>query len=293
MGRPILVWILLGTIWGSTWLVIKIGVAETPPFTFAWIRFLIALAPLLLIMKIGGNRFPKNVGNWITIIVSGTCYFSINYALIYWGETRISSGLAAILYTTLPLFGLFNGHFFIPNEKITVLEVVGVFLGLAGVTIIFLDQLHLEGYHAVWGVVAIVSAAFICSIGGVVVKRYARDMDAVTLTAGQVLVGLVPLCALGLLVEGSPFSLQWSATTLGGLFYLGLIGTALTFALLNWLFKHMAYSRIQLLPFSSTLIAVVLGHIILEERIHWRIIFGMASILLGLFLATLRRRTSS
>src|SRR6184192_350704 len=94
-----IVWLILCGIWGSTWLFIKIGLNDLPPLTFAGIRFV--LASLIL---------------WSLIAISGMLQFTFNYGLVFWGEQHISSGLAAVLQSTFPLFGLVIAHFYLPHE---------------------------------------------------------------------------------------------------------------------------------------------------------------------------------
>ncbi len=88
---PILVWLTLAMIWGSTWLFIKLGLEDLPPFTFAGIRFVIAAIILLVIIIIRRRPLPKDWRDWALIAGTGFFAFSINYGLLFWGEQRISS----------------------------------------------------------------------------------------------------------------------------------------------------------------------------------------------------------
>ena len=286
LSRPVQVWILLSAIWGSTWMVIRIGVGHVPPFSFAWLRFAMAIVPLLIFAGLRGCKMPREREDLILIFVTGMLFFTLNYALVYWGEIYVNSGLGAILYTTLPLFGLVLSHLFIPGEKITSVRLSGVILGMIGVCLIFLDQLYMDGQKAVWGALAIVGAAFGSAVSGMLIKTRASHIDPLTLTTGQMVVGLVGLTILAVTFEGNPLNQEWTTTTLLGAAYLGIPGTAVTFGLLNWLFHHMNYSKTQLIPFASTLVAVFLGWLVLDERIHLRIIAGMIFVLSGLVMSS-------
>ena len=105
-----IVWLILCGIWGSTWLFIKIGLADLPPFTFAGIRFLLASIILILLVAARRARWPRTGGEWWLIAISGALQFTLNYGLVFWGEQYISSGLAAVLQSTFPLFGLVIAH---------------------------------------------------------------------------------------------------------------------------------------------------------------------------------------
>src|SRR5215204_6229449 len=141
-----LVWLVLCVIWGSTWLFIKLGLEALPPIIFAIIR----------IRKI---QLPRARADWILLAVTGILSFTLNYGLVFWGEQYISSGLAALLQSTLPLFGLVIAHFYLPRERMTVLKVAGALLGVLGVGVIFSNQLQVSGMQALWGSAALVASA--------------------------------------------------------------------------------------------------------------------------------------
>jgi drug/metabolite transporter (DMT)-like permease len=110
-----LVWLVLCGIWGSTWLFIKIGLVDLPPLTFAGIRFVIAFTTLSLIIGLRRIKLPRAPRDWLLLAVSGVLGFTLNYGLIFWGEQYISSGLAALLQSTLPAFGLIIAHYYLPG----------------------------------------------------------------------------------------------------------------------------------------------------------------------------------
>ncbi|MFQ5421423.1 MAG: DMT family transporter, partial [Anaerolineae bacterium] len=197
MNRPFLVWLLLSTVWGSTWLFIKVGLAYLPPFTFAGVRFVVALIPLVILLLIRRPLIPKKLGDWALIFITGFITFSVNYGLVFWGENHISSGLTAILYTTMPLFGLVMAHFVIPSEPMNVFKVAGVLLGIFGVSVIFSNQLQLENTAALWGVTAIVVAAITTAYADILIKVRGKHLDPLVLTVGQMLVGFGPLLLVG------------------------------------------------------------------------------------------------
>src|SRR5918911_4093121 len=114
---PVLVWLVLSLIWGSTWLFIKLGLEDLPPFTFVGIRFVIAVIILSTIVIIRRRPLPRDLRDWVLIAGTGFLAFAINYGLLFWGEQHISSGLAAILQTIIPVFGLILAHMHLPSER--------------------------------------------------------------------------------------------------------------------------------------------------------------------------------
>jgi len=284
MSLPFLVWLFLGSIWGSTWLFIKVGLRDLPPFTFAAIRFIIAVQPLFLLLYLKKPKPPKNRKEWLVVAVTGLLTFGVNYGLVFWGENHISSGLTAILYTTLPLFGLTLAHFMVASEPLSLPKLTGVLIAIAGVITIFSNQIALSDNMALWGTAAILAASLATAYAGILVKLHINHLDPLIITTGQMCFGVVPLIVLGLMIEGNPLVHAWNARAWFALLYLALVGSSLTFVLLYWLMQNMEVTKTQLMIFFSTLIAVLLGKLVFDEALNWRIGLGGFGILAGLLI---------
>src|ERR1700730_12025985 len=219
------VWLILCCIWGSTWLFIKIGLADLPPITFAGIRFVLASIILMLMVCARRATWPRTRRDWGLIAVVGVLQFSLNYGLVFWGEQYISSGLAAVLQSTFPAFGLVIAHFYLPQERLTAGRVIGVLLGVCGIAVIFSDQLSIAGSMALLGSIALVLSAFFGSYGNVLVKAYGGKIDPQILAASQMVFGLVPLLAIGIATEGNPFHFHWTTMAVVSLLYLVVVGS--------------------------------------------------------------------
>ncbi len=101
-----LAWLTLCVVWSSTWLAIKIGLRDLPPISFVAIRFLIAIG-VLLAVSIGRTRLlPRRRSDYTVLAITGILMFAVNYTLLFWAELHVSSGLAAVLQATIPIFGL-------------------------------------------------------------------------------------------------------------------------------------------------------------------------------------------
>src|SRR6266508_2259576 len=151
-----LVWLLLCCIWGSTWLFIKLGLQDLPPLTFAGIRFVIACTILTSLIIARRIALPSRARDWFLLALTGVLAFSLNYGLLFWGEQYISSGLAALLQSTIPAFGLIIAHFYLPGERMTPIKLCGAIIGVAGVGVIFSNQLTAAGAKALAGSAALV-----------------------------------------------------------------------------------------------------------------------------------------
>jgi drug/metabolite transporter (DMT)-like permease len=283
------VWLILCGIWGSTWLFIKIGLRDLPPFTFAGLRFVLASAILGSLILIRRARWPRTRSEWYLIAVSGLLQFTLNYGLVFWGEQYISSGLAAVLQSTFPLFGLVFAHLYLPSERMTILKVVGVLLGILGVGVIFSDQLTIAGSLALLGSIALVLSAVFGSYSNVLVKAYGGKIDPQILAASQMVCGFVPLLAAGFATEGNPLRFRWTVPAMVSLMYLVIVGSVIAFALYYWLVRNMDVTKTMLIALVTPVVAVILGMIVLHEQLNWRLVAGSACIILGLALIVLRR----
>ena len=293
MNAPIIVWLVLCLIWGSTWLFIKLGLEDLPPISFAGIRFVIAAAILSCVVIVRRIQWPRARRDWLLILVTGLLAFALNYGLLFWGEERTSSGLAAILQTIIPVFGLVIAHYHLPNERITWAKLGGVLLGIAGVALIFSDQLHGEGSQALAGSVAIVIGAFCVAYSNVLVKARGGALDPAVLAAGQMACGFVPLLIVGYWREGSPLKFHWTPLAVVSLFYLALVGSCVAFLLFYWLVRHMDVTKTMLISLVTPIIAVSLGMVWLHERLTWRIAVGALGIMAGIGLNVYRRLLAS
>jgi drug/metabolite transporter (DMT)-like permease len=285
-----IIWVVLALVWGSTWLFIKVGLQDLPPFTFAWIRFVVALVPLLAVMGFMGLKLPKKASEWGLLSLTGILTFTLGYGLVFWGEQYISSGLTSVLFTTYPLFGLFFAHWLLASEPLTGRRIGGAVLGMAGVVLIFSDQLRLQGAMAVLGGAAVLLSSLAGALSGVIIKRWGGHLNPFVVTAVQMVFGGLPLLALGLITEGSPSDLSWTPKALFSLFYLALVGTSLAFVLWYKLLQSSQVTRAQFMPVFNTLVAVVLGWLVLREHYGVRGFLGGGAVLFGLALALWRPR---
>ena len=289
-----LVWLLLCCIWGSTWLFIKLGLAAgLPPLTFAGIRFVIAAIILCALIAVRRVPLPRHGRDIMFLAVTGVLSFSLNYGLVFWGEQRITSGLAALLQSTLPGFGLIIAHFYLPGERMALPRIIGVLLGVIGVGVVFSDQLQLSGPKALWGAAALVLSAFFAAYANVLVKAYGLKLQPSVLAAGQMIFGLVPLFLIGIPLEGNPLRLHWTPTAIVALLYLAIVGSVAAFLLYYWLVQHMEVTKTMLIALVTPVVAVTLGMLVLHEPMNWRTLAGGALIVFGIGLIVTRRAKKS
>jgi drug/metabolite transporter (DMT)-like permease len=288
-----LVWLILCGIWGSTWLFIKLGLADLPPITFAGIRFVISCAIIFPIVWLRRQQLPKSRGDWILLVVTGILSFSLNYGLVFWAEQHISSGLAALLQATMPAFGLILAHIYLPSERITWVKIAGVVLGVCGVGVVFSNQLAISGRQALAGCVAMVLSAFFAAYSNVLVKTHGKDLNPAVIASFQMLFGLVPLLIYGLTFEGNPLRFHWTALAVVCLLYLAIVGSVVAFLLYYWLMQNMDVTKTMLISLVTPVVAVILGMLVLDEQLNWRTLVGGAMIIAGIGFIVVRQARSA
>ena len=293
MNLHLAVWLVLCLIWGSTWIFIKLGLDDWPPFTFAGLRFLLASAILWLIVLVRGDSLPRARRDWLLIAWLGLISVALNFGLVFWGENRISSGLTAVLQSVIPAFGLLLAHYFLPNERITAAKLIGVALGIAGVAVIFADQMKIAGASAVAGSAAIIVSAFVVAYTNVLVKLRCGHMQVVPLVAGQMTFGFVPLLAVGWLVEGGPLNLRWTPQAAVALVYLAVVGSVTAFLLYYWLVKKIAVTKTMLISLVTPVVALLIGWLARGEALSWRLALGSAAILSGIGMIVFKRERNA
>src|SRR5438128_4671146 len=237
-GVPV-AWLTLCAVWSSTWLAIKIGLQDLPPISFVAIRFAIAVAVLLAISVGRVRLLPARRADFALLACTGVLMFAVNYTLLFWAELYVSSGLAAVLQATIPIFGMFFAHWMLPDEPLRLQRFVGAIIALGGVTVICSRLLGFNGLLAFWGGVAVVVGAASAAFANVLVKARAIQLAPAMLAAWQMIFGTTPLLILGFAIDGNPARFHWTTTALFCLFYLAIIGSALTFLLLYWLLPRM------------------------------------------------------
>jgi len=284
--RPLLVWLLLCVVWGSTWIFIKLGLDFLPPLTFAALRFTVACSLLYPALRIAKIAIPSISENWRFLAVTGTLQFFFNYGLVFWGEQYINSGLAAVLQATIPAFGLILARIYV-GERITGLKIVSILLGMGGVALIFREQLHLNGELAFLGSLAIVVGAFGASYASVLTKARGLTFHPAGLVLLQMMIGHIPLWIVGIMREGNPLNFRWAPLAIVCVLYLAIVGSILAFWLYYWLLSKIDVTRAMMIAFVTPLIAVVVGSFFGERLDLWTL-GGGAMILFSVFLIVVR-----
>ncbi len=289
----IFIWLTLCLIWGTTWIFIKIGLEDLPPLTFAAARFVLAVIILAVIINLQKIPFPTNKRDWKLLALTGVLQFSINYSLVFWSEQYISSGLAAVLQAMITVFGLVLAWIHLPNERITLIKVAAVTLGIAGVAVIFIEQLQINSVLAFAGCIAIVIGAYAAAHGSILVKAYGSNLHPAMLVFGQMIFGILPIIIYALTVEGNPLKLHWTWKAVVSVVYLTVFGTITAFWLYYWLLSKIESTKAMMISLVTPLIAVIVGRIFLNEQLPAQTIFGGLLILASIGLIVVKKKNRS
>lgn len=278
--------ILLGSIWGASYLFIKVGGADVTPITLVAMRTSLAGIVLFVALKARGEKLPaRDAPIWKWLVVMGLLNSVVPYTLITWGETRISSGLAAILVGAMPIFVVLLAHWMTHDEKLTPSKSIGIATGFVGVVILFLPDVMEAATANIFGGLAVIAAAMSYALATIYARRHMKGYSHVTVAFGQMLMASVILIPLSLLLE-HPWTLKPTPVALGAIATLSILGTAFAYMLYYWLIENVGATRTSLVTYISPVIAVILGAVLLGEELHWATLVGLVLIIAGVGLVT-------
>ena len=256
--RTGLIILVLSLIWSSTWLAIKIGLENIPPFLGAAWRFLIAFIFLAVYSWKLKLPFQRKIKDHLFFIYFGFIIFTGSYALVYWGEQYISSGLASVLFSIMPFYVAVMSIKMLPSEKITLKKLAGITVGFIGVIIIFKDQLQLSGEMAFWGMAAISISPGLSAFATILGKKARDRFHSVTLNTYPLFYTSITFFAMHFIFEsGMHVTYSWPA--LISFLYLGIFGTAVAFVLYFWLLKTTSAVLMSLITFVTPPLALIWG----------------------------------
>ena len=278
-----LAFVLLCVVWGSTWLVIKVGYGGLGPFNVAALRFLLAGALLAALVPAFRARWPRGRAEWTLVLFVGAVLFAADYGLIYWGELRIESGLTAILFATMPLATALLAHLYLPAERLSARTLAGGLVAFLGVVALFADRLRIDAADAL-PMLAIVGSAVCGAASTVAIKRHGHDLHPAALNAPAMLAGAL-LLGLASLAVGDGLGVPRAPGAWAALAYLVLAGSVVTFLLYFWLMKTWRATTLSFIAIFTPVIALLLGFVFLDERPTPWTGLGAALILGGVVLA--------
>jgi drug/metabolite transporter (DMT)-like permease len=292
-ASTVLAYVTCCALWGSTWMVIKVGLEDLPPLRFAAVRMACAFALLTpFALRTGLHGLRGGAWRWLAMV--GALNLGISFAMLFVGQRYVSSGLAAIFFATFPVWMVVLGRLFFPDQKLTLPRLVAGPLGLAGIALIQLPNLtgvSIDRGMALGGGLVIL-AAILIALANVLMRKRLVALPAVVSTWGQTGMGALVIGALMLLFErGEPA--HWTPRALSALVYLVVFGTVVTYVTFNWLVSRLSLAAVGAIPLLDTLVAVLLGAVFLDEPLGWIEVGASVLILTAAALANLSPEPAS
>jgi drug/metabolite transporter (DMT)-like permease len=271
---------LLSLLWGSSFLWIKIVIAEVGPFTLVAVRVLLAVVGSLVVVLIRRPSWPGR--SFLPVfLVLGLINTALPFTLISFSEQYISSGMASILNGTVPLFTIMLAPLFLRDDPITLPKATGLLVGFMGVIVLVSNQFNDGINDQVIGIGAMLLAALSYASANVFARRKTKGLTPDVQTLGQMVMALFIIVPAAVTIE-APFTLPRLPISWIALGWLGLLGTAIGTLLYYSLLHAVGPTRTALVTFMFPLVGVLLGIIFLGEHVTWQQIIGGTLIISGI-----------
>ncbi|GAB5377692.1 MAG: DMT family transporter [Acuticoccus sp.] len=288
--------VLLAVLWGGSFVLVEVILTALPVMTLVALRVLLAACTLWMVVLALGLRLPRQSGIYARFLVLGLFNNAVPFLLIVWGQTAITAGLAAILNVTTPLFAALIAGVFLADERLTRTRVGGIVLGLMGVTVMIGPAALLTLGQDVMHQLAVVGASLSYGISAVYARRFLRlDVPPLIVATGQLTASSLILVPTALLVDGVAFvgvpAGVWVAVLANA-----CLSTALAYILYFRIVARAGATNATLVTVLVPVVAILVGALVLGERLGAPQFAGMALIFAGLMVIDgrlLRRRRAA
>jgi len=280
-------------VWGSTFLAIRVGVRDVPPFLLAAMRFLVAGLVLYGWMIARGERSPSG-HQWTSVLLIAVLIFVIDYGLLFWAEQSVPSGIAAVMMATIPAFTALSEVTLLRTQRLTFRLALALLIGIGGVAVLISDSLNLGGAPIdPAGAVALIIASMSWSVASALARKLPLPPSQVMSSGAQMLAGGVLLAltaaALGEFRHFHPGTVSRGAWL--SLLYLIVAGSIIAFTAYVWLIHHESPTKVGTYAYVNPVVAVLLGYFLGGEALGLRAILGTLCVLISVVLITTTRAT--
>lgn len=287
-GRTWLAFAIVYLVWGSTYLAIRIGVHDAPAILFAGLRFLIAAGPMLAYAYWRGARLPRARRDWVVIVITALLMLVGANGLVTWSEQWVPSNQAALLVATSALWMAGFGTLGVGGEPLSRWTLVGLIVGFLGVAVLVGDGLRASA--APWfAYLVLVISPILWAAGSVVSRRHPVGCAPPMTAALQMAITGVVQTGLGLSL-GEAAQWHWTTSSTAALLYLAIFGSCIGYGAYFWLVHQVTPSQLGTYAYVNPAVAVVLGWLVLDERLSTMQVGGTLIILLSVIAVTLASR---
>ena len=278
-------------VWGSTFLAIRVGVREVPPFVLAGMRFVAAGILLYGWMRLKGTPSPS-WREWAAASVLAVPIFVLDYGLVFWAESRVPSGVTAVMMATIPVFMTLSEIVFMKTQRLTARLGLALLVGMVGVGVLVS---HSAGFGDApidpWGAFALIIAAVSWAVGSAVTRRLPLPASKAMSSGAQMLAGGVLLTLIAG-ITGEFRGLHLRAVSVEAwlsLVYLVFAGSILAFTAYVWLIHHESPTKVGTYAYVNPVVAVILGYFLGGEAVGLRTICGTGLVLVSVVVITTAR----
>jgi drug/metabolite transporter (DMT)-like permease len=286
--KTLLAFAIIYFVWGSTFLAIRVGVREVPPFLLAAMRFLVAGLVLYGWMIAQGERSPTR-RQWTSASLLAILIFVLDYGLLFWAEQRVPSGLAAVMMATIPVFMALAEIIFLRTQRLTVRLALAFLIGIGGVAVLMSRSLNLGGAPIdKVGAVALIVASISWSVSSALTRKLPLPPSKVMSSGAQMLAGGMFLAltavALGEFRNFHPWTISRGAWL--SLLYLIVAGSIIGFTAYVWLIHHESPTKVGTYAYVNPAVAVLVGYFLGGETLGLRTILGTLLVLISVVVIT-------
>jgi drug/metabolite transporter (DMT)-like permease len=279
-------WLILGSlslIWGAAFFLINIAVREVPTITYVWLRLTLAATGLWLFFALRGRSIVLPRSTWTSFGLLALLNNALPFILIGWSETQIASGLASILNATSPIFAVIAAHFLTEDERMSPAKAAGILIGFAGVATMLAPTLDAGRHGAALAVIACLIASLSYALAGIWARRFRKaGLSPMATTIGQLTAGALILLPVAMVVDRPWQHALPSMSALGAILALALVCSAFAYTLYFRLIASAGATNALLVTLLVPVTAVLLGVVLLHERLGIADLAGMMLIALGL-----------
>lgn len=286
--KVLLAFSIIYFVWGSTFLAIRVGVREVPPFLLAGMRFVLAGVVLYAWMRTRGTASPTR-REWTAASLLAVLIFVLDYGLLFWAERRVPSGIAAVMMATIPVFMVLAEILLLGTQRLTAKLAFALALGIGGVAVLVSRSLSLgEVPIDAEGAIALVVAAISWSLGSALTRKLPLPASKPMSSAAQMLCGgvLLTLLAGGL---GEFHGLHLETVSRGAwiaLAYLVVAGSIVAFTAYVWLIHHESPTKVGTYAYVNPVVAVAVGYFFGGEAVGPRTLLGTLLVLVSVIVIT-------
>lgn len=276
--------VLVNAVWGTTFLAIRVGVADLPPALFGGVRFLLAGILMMVVARILGQPLPRTRYDWQIVVVTAVLMIVGGNGLLTWAEQWLPSNQAALLVTASALWLALLGTLGPRGVPLTWRVSLGLGIGFVGTALMFWRS---EAYSAqlVWAQLAALGSSLSWAMAAIILRNASMQTRDVPFAAAQMVVGGGLMCLLGVAIGELP---RWQMTPAASrsLWYLTIMGSCVAYSAYLWMVPRARPATLGMVSYMVPVVATIAGWWWLNEQLTPLQWLGMAIIVIGVAIVT-------